>query len=117
MTEVAPNVNGVGIVTVPVKVGLAIGANVELRLTPPTVYILVDSTSVNHPFVTLAPVAAIEPVRVRLLAPKAKSPPETVKPPVAVATVILAVPSNETPPIVLAVCKAVAVPALPETEV
>jgi hypothetical protein len=43
-----------------------------------------------------------------------KLPPDTANPPVALATVMFAVPSNDTPPIVLAVCNAVAVPALPE---
>src|SRR3954466_10873430 len=39
----------------------------------------------------------------------AKTPPLTVNPPVAVATVMAAEPSNDTPPIVLAVCNIVAV--------
>ncbi len=47
----------------------------------------------------------------------ASAPPEIVNPPVAVATVIFAVPSKETPPMVLAFWRAVAVPAFPETVV
>ncbi len=52
-----------------------------------------------------------------LFAPRAKSPPETVKPPVAVATVVLALPSNETPPIVRAVLRTIAFPAIKELAV
>jgi hypothetical protein len=61
-------------------------------------------------------VAHIEPVIEILFVPKARLPPDTVNPPVAVATVILAVPSKDTQPIVLAFCKAVAVAALPVVE-
>jgi hypothetical protein len=72
------------------------------------------SRSVNHPLVTLEPEEAIDPVRVKLLAPKARFPPETVNPPVAVATVISAEPLKDTPPMFLAVWRVVAVVALPE---
>ncbi len=74
---------------------------------------LVTSRSVNQPLVRREPVEPSDPVMVSEFVPRARSPPETVKPPVALATVMLAVPSNETPPIVRAVCRAVAVPALP----
>src|SRR3989338_189872 len=74
---------------------------------------LVTSKSVNQPFVRRAPVEPSEPVIVRLLAPSAKLPPDTVNPPVADATVISAVPLKETPPIARAVSRAVAVAALP----
>jgi hypothetical protein len=42
-----------------------------------------------------------------------KLPPVIAKPPVAEATVIFAVPSNDTPPIVREFCRAVAVAAFP----
>ncbi len=51
---------------------------------------------------------------IKLLAERVSPPPLTVKPPVAEATVIFPVPSKETPPMVRAFCKAVAVPAFPE---
>ena len=66
--EATPLIITAGKVTVPVKVGPA------KILTPPTVGALVDSISVNQPLVTLAPVAAKEPVRVMLLVPKATAP-------------------------------------------
>lgn len=51
------------------------GAVREVRMAvPPTVGMFVDSISVNHPLVTLAPVAAMEPVIVMLCAPSATVP-------------------------------------------
>jgi len=76
---------------------------------------LVASKSVNQPFVSLAPLAPKLPVIVKEFEPKAKFPPEIVNPPVAVATVISAVPSNETPPIKRGFSNAVAVKEFPET--
>ena len=55
-----------------------------------------------------------------LVSDEAVTPDASVAPvsvPAAAVTVILAVPSKDTPLIVLAVCRAVAVPALPVTEV
>ena len=89
----------------------AIGEKVDDNEVPPTVYMFVLSTSVNHPLVTLAPVAAREPVIVKLLAPKSKLPPDTANPPVAEATVMFPVPSKLPPPLVLAVSNAVEVAA------
>ena len=84
--------------------------------TPPTVGMFVDSRSVVHTFVTRVPVTPIEPDIVIEFVPRAKFPPDTVKPPVAVATVMFAVPSKLTPPIVRAFARAVAVAAFPVTE-
>lgn len=54
-------------------------------------------------------------VRLDEVTPEAKVAPVSV--PASAVTVIFAVPSNDTPLIVLAVCRAVAVPALPVTDV
>jgi len=70
---------------------------------------LVDPVNVSCPLVPAAAPDCSEPVDVRF-------PPDIANPPVALDTVILAVPSNDTPPIVLAVWRAVAVPALPPME-
>lgn len=61
------------------------------RLVPPTVYMFVDSTSVNHPLVTLAPVAAIDPVMVRLWAPNATVPLKVWIPVKVLAASVLAI--------------------------
>lgn len=73
------------------------------------------SISVAQSLVTRAPVSPIEPVRVILFVQSTRFPHETVNPPVAVATVMFAVPSKLTHPIVRAVCSAVAVHAFPVT--
>ena len=98
----------------PVKLALVVTVP-ALPVIFPTIA-LVTSKSVNQPFNILAPVTPSEPVMVKLFAPKSRLPPETVNPPVALATVIFPVPSKETPPMVRAVSSAVAVPALPEIE-
>lgn len=103
--------------TVTIEDDQAIAENVEDREFPHTVYILVLSTSVNHHFVTRVPVTPIDPLIVIEFVPRARFPPDTVNQPVAVATVISVVPLKDTPPISLAVCNAVAVPALPDTVV
>jgi hypothetical protein len=54
---------------------------------------------------------------VRLFVLSARSPPEIVKPPVALATVIFAEPLNETPPMVRAVWSVLVVFALPEISI
>ena len=85
--------------TVTIEADPAIAENVDDNEVPPTVGIFVLSISVNHPFVTLAPVAANEPVIVILLAPTVISP------------VTFADPLKFCPHIVLVV---VSVAALPE---
>ncbi len=76
---------------------------VVVKAVPPTLGRFDISISTVQTFVTRDPVEAIDPVIVRLLAPMAKSPPDTVNPVVAVDTVMLALPSKETPPMVRAV--------------
>ncbi len=63
----------------------------------------------------LRPVKVPTLVNDEAVTPEAKVVPVSV--PAAAVTVILAVPSNDTPLIVRGVCRAVAVPALPLTEV
>jgi len=82
-----------------------------LPLTEPVI-VLVTARLVKKPLATREPVVAISPVRVSELAPRLKLPPETVKPPVAVATVMLAVPSKDTPPMVRAVVNEAAEPSM-----
>jgi hypothetical protein len=76
----------------------------------------VEASILNAGFVVpFNPTArALAEAEVIVCAPEVNVPPDTANPPVALATVMFAVPSNDTPPIVLAVCNAVAVPALPE---
>ena len=99
----------------PMYIVWSISAKREESEVPPTVIIFVDSISVVQTLVTLEPVEAIDPVSVREFVPRARFPPETLNPRVAEATVMFVVPLKETPPMVLAVSKEVAVPALPLT--
>lgn len=78
-------------------------ATVVVSATPHTLGRFVISRSVVQSFVTRDPVIPIDPVIVMSPVPRARAPPDTVNPPVAVDTVIFAVPSNNTPPIVRAV--------------
>ena len=72
-----------------------------MRIYPPKIPATVLSTVKSPDKVVAAPINV---------------PPDTVNPPVAEATVILAVPSKDTPPIVRAVANAVAVAEFPVHE-
>lgn len=101
------------LVTGPVRLAFVVTVAAFHVILPTIAF--VTSRSANQPFVTRAPVAPIEPVRVILLVQSARFPHDTVNPAVAVDTVMFAVPSKLTHPIVRAFWRAVAVPALPET--
>ena len=94
----------------------AIERPVTVAALPETlpVIVLVAAKSVKNPLVTLAPVKPSEPTPVILFAANVRAPPEMANPPVALATVMSAVPLKLTPPIVLEFCKEVAVVALPD---
>jgi hypothetical protein len=65
---------------VPMYIVCPIAAKVEDIGVPPTEGILVDSISVNHPFVSLDPVTPSEPVIVILPAPRARLPVKVITP-------------------------------------
>ena len=76
----------------------------------------VEASILNAGFVVpVNPIdSALAEAEVIVCAPEVNVPPEIANPPVAEATVMSAVPLKDTPPIFLAVWRAVAVPALPE---
>ena len=78
----------------------AIGENVEDNDVPPTVGIAVDSNAAVQAFVALAPVAPIEPVKVRSETPRANVPLTFAEPLKFCPQIVLVVVSVAAEPVV-----------------